>query len=148
MRDRMKSWGTFFGIIGWVCVIGGIVAAFFTMGVALVIVPVGLGCLLTCAALEWMDGVTEELQAIKESSAQCASSLEQISGYLKRAEQDRNSAETASASQAARRRADVDRETEAPSGAQAVESFVAESQPGKYDAQAEADIYRRSQHRK
>ena len=135
MENRMQNWSTLFKVLGWIVIIACLIGAIFTMGATLIGVLVGLSLLFTCAVLEWMDGVIDELQGIRKNQ-------QELAGLLGKMGQ----APAPSGAEAPHTWA-------APTGAQAVESFVSgrppvqESTPGRYDAREEADIYRRSQHR-
>lgn len=75
MKDRMHSWATFFKVIGWICVIGGLLSLFFLWSAAIVIICAGLTCWFSCAVLEWMDGVTEQLIGSRAIQSQLAEEL-------------------------------------------------------------------------
>ena len=78
MINRMKNWRILFAVLGWVCVVGGVIAVFMTSAAALTIVIAGLSLLFTAAALDWMDGVLGHLQAIRDNQAAISERLRMI----------------------------------------------------------------------
>jgi len=127
MTNRMQNWTTLFALLGWLCNIGGVIGAFFTYGATLVIVIVGMSLLFTAAVLNWMDGVLDHLQSIRVNQQTIAEHLYQIEHSQKETARNMPQADAPA-------RSDGEPRTDSPS----------QVQPGEYNAQHEADIYRLS----
>jgi len=82
MKSRMTRWSALFTALGWICIVGGAVAAVFTMGATLPVVLVGISLLFTAAALDWMDGVLEHLHAIRKNQNEIIANLNGIGRQL------------------------------------------------------------------
>ena len=136
MQDRMEKWSTFFKVVGWICVIGGIAALVFTMGVSSIAVVVGLCCWFTCAVLEWMDGVTEQLIESKDYQRRQLDALNRIEEALVNAQKKSEPSTPRAGSTGRRRYAREEGNTEP---AQNQEQTV------QFDAQHIADVYRMAQ---
>ena len=132
MKDRMSKWSGACSVLGWICVIGGIVVAFFTRGLTLVAVPVGIMLLLNAAIFEWMDGITDRLIKSMEIQERQTSVLDQMERRMR----DISSSECTTV------RGDFDSST---SSDRPTEQAVVEQAKQGYDAQNMADIYRLSQ---
>ena len=96
MKERMGNWSMFFKVVGWICVIGGIAALVFTMGLSAIAVVVGLCCWFTCAVLEWMDGLTDQLIESRELQQRQLTALIRIEEELvnARKQSERTAAQT------------------------------------------------------
>lgn len=136
MKDRMSNWALVCKALGWCCVLGGGISIFFTYGVTIVLIPVGLVLLLNCAILEWMDGVTAQLIESREAQEKQIDLLDRIEERMSRVEKNttvkeqQNDADTVTS----RRRAQRQTETE----------VVEQAQQG-FDPQNVADMYRMAQ---
>ena len=75
MKGRMGAWAVFFKVIGWICVIGGFLSIPLLWGASIAIIGVGLVCWFSCAVLEWMDGVTDQLIGSRQIQSQLAEEL-------------------------------------------------------------------------
>ena len=75
MKGRMGAWAVFFKVIGWICVIGGFLSIPLLWGASIAIISVGLVCWFSCAVLEWMDGVTDQLIGSRQIQSQLAEEL-------------------------------------------------------------------------
>ena len=87
MESRMTRWSALFTALGWICIVGGAVAAVFTMGATLPVVIVGISLLFTAAALDWMDGVLEHLHEIRKNQVEIIGSLNTIGKQMPQASQ-------------------------------------------------------------
>ena len=136
MKDRMSIWALVCKALGWCCVLGGVISAFFTAGVTLFLIPIVVVLLLICAIFEWMDGITSQLIESREAQAKQIDLLDRIEERMSRVEKNtsvkeqQNNEETVTG----RRRAQRQTETE----------VVEQAQHG-FDPQNVADIYRLSQ---
>ena len=136
MKDRMSIWALVCKALGWFCILGGVISAFFTVGVTLSLIPIGIVLLLNSAIFEWMDGVTEQLIENRGIMERQLSVLERIEDKLIRSETDMPTDEPPHDTEpaAGRRRAQRQTETE-----------VVEQAHHGFDPQNVADIYRLSQ---
>ena len=139
MKDRMSIWALVCKALGWCCVLGGVISAFFTAGVTLFLIPIGIVLLLNCAIFEWMDGITSQLIESREAQAKQIDLLDLIEERMSRVEnntsvkEQQNNEETVTG----RRRAQRQTETE----------VVEQAQQG-FDPQNVADMYRMAQNPK
>ena len=102
MKGRMGAWAVLFKVIGWICVIGGLLSIPLLWGASIMIIGAGLVCWFSCAVLEWMDGVTDQLIGSRQIQSQLAEEL-----FMLRRQLDAKQGET---------------ETEMPDKEQAVET--------------------------
>lgn len=83
MKNRMHSWATFCRVIGWICMIVGVLRLFFLQGAAAdVLIGLAIGCWFSRAVLEWMDGLTDQLIGNRESMSMLREELYQLRRQL------------------------------------------------------------------
>ena len=86
MKDRMSIWALVCKALGWCCVLGGVISAFFTAGVTLFLIPIGIVLLLNCAIFEWMDGNPDNedrigyIVALNGNKIELANSVDDVLG--------------------------------------------------------------------
>ena len=88
MEKRMRRWSMACKICGWIAIVAGLLVFFMTMGIGLACVMTGIGLLFLCAVLEWMDGVLEELQAIRKNQKVIGSMLSELKTHERSGETD------------------------------------------------------------
>lgn len=136
MKERMGNWSMFFKVVGWICVIGGIAALVFTMGLSAIAIIVGLCCWFTCAVLEWMDGLTDQLIESRELQQRQLTALLRIEEELVNARKQSERITTQTGTSGRRRPAREEGNAEPAHN---------QEQPVQFDAQHIADVYRMAQ---
>lgn len=84
----MRRWSMACKICGWISLVAGLLTFFMTMGIGVACVMTGIGLLFLCAVLEWMDGVLEELQAIRKNQKVIGSILSELKTHERSGETD------------------------------------------------------------
>lgn len=94
MEKRMRRWSMACKIFGWIAIVAGLLTFLMTIGVGLACVMTGIGLLFLCAVLEWMDGVLEELQAMRKNQKVIGSMLSELKAHEQSGETDVPAVET------------------------------------------------------